>query len=109
MANKQIRLSSLSTQWRDLIRRMQRLNFGHLRNLRVVDGEPELHDDFESVATYLFPGDNSPRPETDRGDFVLPAEIIEFIETLQNLYCRRIAKVEIRHGLPFKMEVEDPE
>ena len=109
MPSKNDRFSSLSPKWRSLVRRMQRLNFGYLLNLRVVDGEPELHEDFESIATYRFPGDNSPRPEFDREDFVLPAEIIEFIETLQNLYCRRIAKVEIRHGLPFKMEVEDPE
>ncbi|MCP4662414.1 MAG: hypothetical protein GY856_44010 [bacterium] len=88
---------------------MQRLNFGTLKNLRVIDGEPELHDDFECIAIYRFPGDNSPRPETVREDFALPAEVVELIEALQDLYCRRIARVEVRHGLPFKMEVEDPE
>ncbi|MCP4573818.1 MAG: hypothetical protein GY838_15785 [bacterium] len=109
MANRPTRFAELSPKWQELVRRMQRLNFGTLTNLRVVDGEPELFEDFESVATFRFPGDNSPRSEIAREDFALPAEVIEFIETLQGLYCRRIARVEVRHGLPFKMEVEDPE
>ena len=109
MAIKQVRFKTLSPQWQELIKRMQRLNFGYLENLRVVDGEPELHEDFKSAATYRFPGEKSLRPEFCLDDFVLQDEVNSFIETLEEMYCRRIAKIEIRHGLPFKMEVEDPE
>ena len=50
MAIKQVRFRSLSPQWQALIKRMQLLNFGHLNNLRVIDGEPELHhSDFSFV------------------------------------------------------------
>jgi len=107
MAVREIKFSTLSPQWQEVVRRMQRLNFGHFRNFRVVDSEPELHEDFESHASFRFPGDNNPRPETYLEDFVLPAEICDFIGTLKSMGMAMVSKVQIRHGLPFQMEVED--
>jgi len=86
---------------------MQRINFGHLKNLLIVDGEPELHEDFESIATYRFPGENDTRPEAYLKDFVLPAEVRDFIATLMSMDMAKVSRVQIRHGLPFQMEVED--
>jgi len=110
MAIKQIRLRSLSPQWQELVKRMQRVNFGYLKWLRVVDGEPErFGDEFEIVTKYKFPGENVPRSEAYLDDFVLPAEVVDFIGTLQDLYIARIPIIHIRHGLPVQMEIEEME
>lgn len=109
MVDRQVRLSELSPQWQNLIRRMQRLNFGCMRNLIVVDGQPVLAEDFESVATYRFPGVNRARPESCLKDFSLQAEHIEFIDTLKLLRNCKISKIRVGRGLPFQMEVAGPE
>ena len=100
-------LSNLSPAWQDLIRRMQRLNFGYFTNVCVENGEPKFDEHTGSVALYKFPGENAPRPESDLDDFALTAEACEFIEAVRKLRTKRIFKIQVRHGLPFQMEVDD--
>ena len=107
MSCSQIPFSSLSPERQELVRKMQRVNFGYLKNLRIVDFEPDFHDDFECVTCYRFPGDNEPRLESYLDDFILPAEVCEFLTILDDLVMVKIVRVQIRHGLPFQMEVED--
>lgn len=107
MKEQQPKFSSLSPKWQALVRRMQRLNFGYLHNLSVVDEEPEMLGEFVSSACYRFPGENGPRPEFQLKDFTLPGELLEFINTLKSLSPIQVFKVQICRGLPVQMEVDD--
>jgi len=83
---------------------MQRLNFGRIENLTVNDGEP-LTVGSSTVAMFRFCGDNGSRPELELEDFVLPIELLEFIELVRALDSHSILQITVKHGLPFKMEV----
>ena len=107
MKDQQLKFSSLSPKWQVLVRKMQDLNFGLLINLKVFEGEPEMLEDFSCVSCYKFPSDNSPRPESMLGEFVLSEEVCQFIDTLQEICCGNIPKVKISNGLPVHMEVSE--
>jgi hypothetical protein len=52
--------------------------------------------------------DNGPRPELEKDDFLLRTPIIELFEHLNRLGDGRIAVIEVRYGLPFRLTVEQP-
>jgi len=51
---------------------------------------------------------NSARPELEKDDFQLPAQVIELFEHLKRLGHAQVAVIEVRHGLPFKLVLEQP-
>ena len=106
MCPPEVSFSSLPRRWQRLIRIMQCLNFGQLKNLNVVDGIPQVDMDLVSVAEFRYSGDNGACPEFDLEDFVLRREMVEFIEDLEALGAQTIKVVYVKHGLPFMMEVE---
>jgi len=67
--------STLSPARRQLLLRLQTLNFGRIENLRLQDGEPVLDPPPRVVREVKFGGDNSPRPEADLRDFQLKAQV----------------------------------
>ena len=101
-----VRFSSLPQDWQNFIRMMQFLNFGRLENLNVVDGMPQNDMSLVSVAEFRYAGDNCPSPEYELEDFVLRNEVVQFIEDLRALDMMTIKVVYVKHGLPFRMEVE---
>jgi len=98
--------SSLSPARRQLLLRLQSINFGRLENLRLQDGEPLL-ETATTVREIKFGGDNAPRPETDLMDFQLKAQIIELFSHFDRIRDGVVRLLEVKHGLPFKMNVED--
>ena len=90
-----------------LLELMQRINFGRFEDLRVLDGDPVLDPPPRVVREIKFPGDNGPRPEVGAGDFVLKSQVVELFKELDLLGDGTIAVLEIKHGLPFHMMVEE--
>ena len=106
MTNRPVRFSQLSPAWRTLVRQMQRLNYGILSNIQNVDGEPGLDAGVQIVAHYRFRAENTVRPERSLSDFVLPEKILWLIEVFSTEKSCRIARLEVRGGLPTEVDVE---
>jgi len=99
--------SSLSRPRIRLIEWMQRVDFGTIEGLVVRDGEPVLDPPPRAVRDVKFCAENGPRPESDLEDFVLKAQIRDLFAHLDSLGNGTIRCLEVKHGLPFRMQVEE--
>lgn len=88
-----------------LLRLMQQVGFGRLESLRVYGGQPDFGELRIIRDIKLGAGaDGPPRPD---GDFVLKQEAREFFTVLRGLDAAVIRKIEIRHGLPVHLQVQE--
>ena len=98
--------SCLSDPHRRLIETMQRLNFGRIENLPIRDGAPIFGPGARFIQKVKIGGDNGPRPEAAFDDFLLKKQTVELIETLTDLGDGMVLAIEVKHGLPFALEIE---
>lgn len=98
--------SCLSDPHRRLIETMQRLNFGRIENLPIRDGAPVFGPGARFIQKVKIGGDNGPRPEAGFNDFLLKKQTIELVETLSDLGNGMVLAIEVKHGLPFALEIE---
>lgn len=87
---------------------MQNLNFGRIYGLAVENRDPVLDPPPRVVREIKIGGDNSPRPELETDDFTLTAKIVDFFSHLDRLDNGTVEFIEVKHGLPFHMRVEEP-
>ncbi len=80
------------------------LGFGFLRNLRIVGHEPVLPPPSDIVRDIVFGKRNGPH-EVGSDDFILKAEVVEFLSCLDQLDDCVIEVLFVKHGLPFQMQV----
>ena len=106
--NQQITKSVLSEPQSRLVELLQRLNFGRIEGLQVRGGEPVFEPASRVVQKLKIGGDNAPRPEASLEDFWLKRQTIEMLEAIANLGDGEVLTIEVKHGLPFAMEVEQP-
>jgi hypothetical protein len=99
--------ASLSEPHRRLVELMQQVNFGRIERLVIADGKPLLDPPPRIVRDIKFGGENGPRPEVAIDDFALKVQVVELFRTLDDLCDGVIEVLEIKHGLPFRMAVED--
>ena len=98
--------SSLSESQRHLVELMQRLNFGRIEDLQVRGGEPVFDPAPRVVRKLKIGGENGPRPETTRDDFLLKQQSLEMLEAIAQLGDGEVRVIEVKHGLAFAMEIE---
>ena len=99
--------SSLSAAQMRLVRLMQRMNFGRIEHLAVRAGRPAPCPPPRIVREVRFPGDNGPRPEITKDDFELKVQVRELFAQMEAMGDGTIRSLEVKHGLPFKMTVEE--
>jgi hypothetical protein len=85
---------------------MQDLNFGRLENLQIQQGDPLFDPPPRVIREIKFGGENGPRPELAREDFVLKAQVTELFDHLSNIGSGSVAMIEVKHGLPFRLVME---
>lgn len=91
-------------QW--LIEKCQRLGFGNI-TFCVWSGQPDLRRAWRTLQTVKLPdGANGPRPEARCADFVLCKEHTTLFEQLAHIEDGARVTVEVRHGLPFLLQIE---
>jgi hypothetical protein len=98
---------ALSTCKIQLLELMQGINFGRIKRLKVSGGEPVLNPRPTIVRAHKLKGENGPRPELSAADFLLKQEIVELFGFLDELQDGEIDLIEIKHGLPFLIEVTE--
>jgi hypothetical protein len=99
--------SSLNPPRARLVEWMQRINFGRIEGLAVRGGEPVIIPPPRIVREVKFGADNGPHPKTSTGDFLLKSQVREFFARLKAMGDGTIVSLEIKHGLPFRMIVEE--
>jgi len=80
------------------------LGFGFIRNLRIVGHDPVLPPPSDIVRDIVFGKRNGPLV-IGSDDFVLKAEVVEFLCYLDQLDDCVIEVLFVKHGLPFQMQV----
>ena len=99
--------SDLSPAHRWLMEVIQNLHFGRLERLTVRSGAPAFEPATRVVRTLKIGGRNDPRPQVSAADFVLKKEFVELFEQLMALGDATVARIDVAHGLPFVVEVEE--
>ena len=99
--------AALSPARARLVEVMQELNFGCIERLVLHDGEPVLDPPPRVVREVKFCAENGPRPEAGKDDFALKSQVRELFAHMEAMGDGVIACIEVKHGLPFKMTVEE--
>jgi hypothetical protein len=100
---------TLSASRKQLLELMQRYTFCRIENLAVGAGGEPVFDSAVRITQELKIGaDHGQRPKLEKEDFLLQSPVIELFEHLERLGEGRIAVIEVRHGLPFRLVVEHP-
>lgn len=99
--------SALSPARSRLVVLMQDIDFGRVEELVVRNGEPVLDRPPRVIREVKFAGENGPRPELAKKDFALKAQVREMFAQFDALGNCVILCLEVKHGLPFRMQIEE--
>ena len=100
--------SALPPARKRMVELMQEINFGRIEGLRVLDGEPMFDPPPKVVRKIKMGGENGPRRDDGKWDFLLKDKVREFFDHLASLGTGTISRIEVQSGLPFSMEIEEP-
>lgn len=96
----------LSPERARLVRLFQTINFGRIEELEIRSGEPQFNPAPRVFMEVKLDADDGPRPESQLSDFALRQPVERFFERLAQLKDGTIERIEVRHGLPFRMIFE---
>jgi hypothetical protein len=96
--------SDLLPSERQFVNRMQDVGFGRFEYLQIRGGEIVL-DSAVPIRDVKF-GAESAITSTRTPDFELKRQVAELFEYTRAVDAGEIRVLEIRHGLPFSMEIE---
>jgi len=99
--------TTMSHSRQRLIMLMQELNFGWIKGLQIRNGEPVFDPPPQVVRDIKFGGENGPRQEMLVEDFTLKSPVVELFELLDSMSDGEVLSLEVKHGLPFRMSVEE--
>lgn len=102
MAN--LSTSELSPSERSIVHAMQKLGFGHFEGVRIVAGELTL-DPWPKMMKSIKCGAEDQAVAITTSEFQLKRRVMQFIERVRSFQAGEIRSLEVRHGLPFAMEL----
>jgi hypothetical protein len=103
-AHRPFATRDLSPSERSFVILLQQLGFGHLESLRIRGGAVVL-DPWPTVVKVLKFGATDSQPRVS-ADFELKKSMSDLFEYIRGVDDGEIRCLEVRHGLPFSMEVE---
>ncbi len=101
------RKSTLLPAQVQLVDLMQEIGFGAIEGLPVRNGLPVLNPRPRIVRDVKFGASNGRRQESGLTDFTLKSSVRELMATLTSLGNATVRRLEVKHGLPFRMQVEE--
>lgn len=104
--NRPVAFHDLSSERARLVRLFQTINFGRIEDLEIRGAEPQFSPAPRVFVEVKLDSDDGPRPESRLSDFALRRPIERFFEQVGRLGDGTIERIEVRHGLPFRMIVE---
>jgi hypothetical protein len=102
-----VALSSLPPNRQGFLHEMQRINFGRFEGLVISNGQPVGNPRPTIIREHKFGGENGPRPELGKTDFLLKEQAIQLFAFFDELQNGVIDVLEIKHGLPFRVVVRE--
>ena len=98
---------TLSASRRRLIEAMQKLNYGQILDLTIRGGDPVFDPPPRVLRDIKIGGENGPRLEIAKRDFVLRREVIELLTHLDRLGDGLVCRIDVQRGLPFKVTIQE--
>jgi hypothetical protein len=95
----------ISPPERSFVSALQKLGFGRLESIKVRRGELIL-DPWPTVVQVLKFGAAQTESSNRPAEFDLKKPLVEFLEYIRGVDDGEIRRLEVRHGLPFSMEIE---
>ena len=86
---------------------MQTIHFGRMENIVVRDGQPLFEPPPKIIREIKFGGENSLRRKLNSNDFLLKTQVLQLFRQLEKLGDGTVQSLEVKHGLPFRMIVEE--
>ncbi len=99
--------ASLSPARRRLLEIFQQINFGRVQTLVIQSAEPLVDPPPRVVREVKLGGENWPRPELGKTDFLIKKEVVELFSYFDELQDGVIDLIEIKYGLPFRLTVTE--
>jgi hypothetical protein len=84
---------------------MQQIGFGSFESVRIENGELVL-DPWPTTIRGVKFGSEDRSASLTPAEFHLKRQVVELFEYVREVDTGEIRRLEIRHGLPFSMEVE---
>ena len=100
--------SDLSPQRRWLVEQMQKIGYGRIKHLVIVNGQPLTDPPPKMYRDHRLTGRNDKRPEARLPDFILKERIVKLFEEFDRIGNGVISRLEVRDGLPYGMTLEEP-
>jgi len=96
----------LSQSERRFVAAMNELRFGRFEFLRIEHGELVLEPWPTTVRGVKFGSEDAVKHRPLPDEFELKGQVSEFFEYVRAVDAGEIRCLELRHGLPFSMEIE---
>jgi hypothetical protein len=91
---------------RRMIAAIRTLRFGRFEYLRIEHGEIVLNPWPTSVREVKFGSPDPGAAKVPAGEFELKPQVAELFEYIRAVDAGEIRTLEVKHGLPFSMEIE---
>lgn len=101
-----MRKSELTPSCRRLVELMQEVHYGEIRGLCVREGRPTFVPRPRIIRMEKLDAEEDPRPPAPAEDYVLKKQVQRLLEHLQRVRDGMIRRIQVKHGLPFSLEVE---
>jgi hypothetical protein len=85
---------------------MQHIGFGSFESVRIENRELVLDPWPTTILGVKFGSEERSAPPTPPAEFQLKRQVVQLFEYVREVDAGEIRCLEIRHGLPFSMEVE---
>lgn len=106
MAN--VAKGSLPPAGQRLVEMMQRLHFGQVLGLHIRGGQPVLDPLPRLIRDRKLGSEPLPRSASTQEDFLLKEQVVELFAYFEQLGDGIIDLIEIKHGLPFRLQHAEP-
>jgi len=103
-----VRKSDLTPARRWLVENMQKIGFGRIKQLVIVNGQPLRRPPPRVYRDHRLTGNNSHRREEQISDFILKDRVVRLFEKFDRIGNGVISSLEVRDGLPYGMTLEEP-
>ena len=103
--NRPVGTRDLSSSERSLVSLLQQLGFGRLESVKIRGGAVVLEPSPTLVQVLKF-GAVESHPPSRSADFELKKSMADLFEYIRGVDDGEIRCLEVRHGLPFSIEIE---
>jgi hypothetical protein len=108
MGAPDIMFSTLPQSFQRLVRLMQSIRHGRLRNLVIHNGEPAFDPPPTAVRVLKLDRPNVSHPSFEDADFPVRREVLDLITQMRGIRHGTIERLEIVNGMPALVELAEP-